>query len=294
MSNGSTPSLRSSVPGGDAVGGAAYRPRLLDLFSGIGGFSLGLERAGFETAAFCEIDPFCRRVLARHWPKVHQYDDVQALTAERLAADGLAVDVICGGFPCQDLSNGGRRAGLSGKRSGLWREFARLIEEVRPQAVIIENVTALRRRGLDQVLRFFAEIRYDAEWHCVPGAAIGSPDIRDRLWVIAYPQYPDAHGQRPYPAEVHLEGGAELFHQQDRVAGPVLSALPGRHEGLGPGTGGRWPAEPGIRRVADRTAERVHRTRVIGYAVKPDMAEIIGRALMEFLQPAASRLERAA
>src|SRR5688572_15082044 len=89
-----------------------HKLKLLDLFSGIGGFSLGLERTGgFETVAFCEIDPFCRRVLAKHWPHVRQYEDVRELTARQLEADGIAVDVICGGFPCQDISYAGKGAG---------------------------------------------------------------------------------------------------------------------------------------------------------------------------------------
>src|SRR4249920_441168 len=101
---------------------------VLSLFSGIGAFDLGLERTGgFKTCAFVEIDPFCRRVLAKHWPGVPCYDDVRTLTAERLAADGIAVDVICGGFPCQDISIAGQGAGIEGERSGLWSEFARLI-----------------------------------------------------------------------------------------------------------------------------------------------------------------------
>src|SRR5512139_4315940 len=116
--------------------------RVLDLFSGIGGFSLGLERAGMRTVAFCEIEPFCRAVLRKHWPNVPIYEDVRSLAAERLAADGISVDVICGGFPCQDISraNGvwGERLGLDGARSGLWSEFARTICQVRPKFVIVE------------------------------------------------------------------------------------------------------------------------------------------------------------
>lgn len=122
--------------------------RVLDLFSGIGGFSLGLERTGgFETVAFCEIEEYPRRVLAKHWPKVPCYDDVRTLTADRLAADGIAVDVICGGFPCQDISFAGRRAGLEGARSGLWGEYARLIGELRPRFVVVENVPGLLVSG---------------------------------------------------------------------------------------------------------------------------------------------------
>ena len=123
--------------------------KVLDLFSGIGGFSLGLERTGgFETVAFCEIEEYPRRVLAKRWPDVPCYEDVRTLTAERLAADGIAVDVICGGFPCQDISTAGKGAGLAGERSGLWSEIARLVGELRPSYVIVENVSALLGRGL--------------------------------------------------------------------------------------------------------------------------------------------------
>lgn len=162
--------------------------RVLDLFSGIGGFSLGLERAGFKTVAFCEIDPFCRRVLAKHWPEVPIYDDVRDLSAARLSADGIAIDVVCGGFPCQDISGAGLKAGINGSRSGLWSEYARLIGELRPSYVIVENVADLLIRGIDRVLGDLAALGYDAEWHCIPACAVGAPHERDRVWIIAHAQ----------------------------------------------------------------------------------------------------------
>ncbi len=158
---------------------------VLDLFSGIGGFSLGLERAGMRTVAFCEIEPYARHVLTKHWPDVPCYDDVRTLTAARLRADGISVDVICGGFPCQDISTAGKGAGIDGERSGLWREYSRLIGELRPGHVIVENVAALLGRGLDRVLGDLAAIGYDAEWHCIPASAVGAPHRRDRLWLVA-------------------------------------------------------------------------------------------------------------
>jgi DNA (cytosine-5)-methyltransferase 1 len=168
---------------------------VLDLFSGIGGFSLGLERAGMRTVAFCEIEPYARRVLAKHWPDVPCYDDVRTLTADRLRADGISVDVICGGFPCQDISLAGKGAGIAeGTRSGLWSEYARLIGELRPSYVVVENVAALLSRGIDRVLGDLASIGYDAEWHCIPASAVGAPHRRDRLWIVAYPDQP---GQCP-------------------------------------------------------------------------------------------------
>lgn len=162
--------------------------RTLDLFAGIGGFSLGLERTGgFETVAFCEIEPFPQKVLRKHWPEVPLYDDVRTLTAERLAADGIAVDVITGGFPCQDISTAGKGAGLAGERSGLFYEIARLIGELGPLFVILENVSALLGRGLADVLGTLATLGYDAEWHCIPASHVGAPHRRDRIWIIAYP-----------------------------------------------------------------------------------------------------------
>ena len=163
--------------------------KVLDLFSGIGGFSLGLERAGMQTAAFCELNPFCRSVLKKHWPNVPIFEDVTKLKASDINDQ---IDVIAGGFPCQDISTAGRGAGLSGSRSGLWFEYHRLINEIQPQFAIIENVSALRSRGLDEVLRSLAEIGYDAEWHCIPASAVGAPHRRDRIWIVAYPN--DQHG----------------------------------------------------------------------------------------------------
>jgi DNA-cytosine methyltransferase len=184
---------------------------VLDLFSGIGGFSLGLERTGgFRTVAFCEIEPYCRAVLKKHWPNVPCYEDVRTLTAERLRADGISVDAICGGFPCQDISTAGKGAGIEGERSGLWKEYARIIGEVRPRYVIVENVAALLGRGLSRVLGDLAEIGYDAEWHCIPASYVGAPHRRDRLWIVAYSQskrYTERGEERDFPEEDGRQDG---------------------------------------------------------------------------------------
>jgi DNA (cytosine-5)-methyltransferase 1 len=167
----------------------------LDLFSGIGAFSLGLERSGaFRTVAFCECDPFCRRVLAKHWPEVPCYDDVRTLTAAHLAADGISVDAICGGFPCQDISVAGRGAGINGERSGLWSEFARLIGELRPRYVLVENVAALLGRGMGVVLGDLSALGYDAEWQIISAADMGAPHRRERVWIVGNPS--GAAGER--------------------------------------------------------------------------------------------------
>ena len=137
--------------------------KVLDLFSGIGGFSLGLQATNeFETIAFCEIDPFCQKVLKKHWPNVPIFDDITKLGEGELNGLGK-VDVICGGFPCQDISCAGKGAGIHAARSGLWWEMLRIIRLVRPRYVLVENVAALLNRGLDEVLGSLAESGYDAE-----------------------------------------------------------------------------------------------------------------------------------
>ncbi len=157
---------------------------VLDLFSGIGGFSLGLERAGMTAVAFCEIDPFCRKVLAKHWPGVPIYEDIRELSDERLKA--IAPDIITGGFPCQDVSLAGKRAGLAGENSGLYRELVRALCVVRPRHGIVENVAALLSDGMGTVLGDLAEGGIDAEWDCVPALAVGAPHERDRVWIVTH------------------------------------------------------------------------------------------------------------
>ena len=200
--------------------------RLLDLFSGIGGFSLGLERTGgFETVAFCEIEEFPRKVLKKHWPEVPCYHDIRELTATRLRDDGISVNAICGGFPCQDISTAGKGEGIEGERSGLWREYARLIGELRPQVVFVENVSALLSRGLSRVLGDLAEVGYDAEWHCISAAHVGAPHLRDRLWITAHPQHTNTDSQRPYRTGVHVNGGAKSRDEQERKSGQVCEVF---------------------------------------------------------------------
>jgi DNA (cytosine-5)-methyltransferase 1 len=208
--------------------------RVLDLFSGIGGFSLGLERAGMRTVAFCEINPFCRRVLRKHWPEVPIYDDIRQLTARRLAADGIAADVLCGGFPCQDISNAGRGAGMDGERSGLWAEYARLLGELRPRYVIVENVAALLGRGLGRVLGDLAALGFDAEWHCIPASAVGAPHRRDRIWIVAYDA---SRGEQDEPhRSSHPEGqpvGA-VDRASDRIESGHSAERSEHHRGSAP------------------------------------------------------------
>ena len=160
--------------------------RLLDTFSGIGGFSYAAEQlvGGYETVAFVERDPFCQKILCKHWPNVPIHGDIKGFTPARGSAD-----VVCGGFPCQDISTAGKQAGIKeGTRSGLFYELMRVIRLVQPQYVVLENVSAILTNGLDTVLGELAEAGFDAEWACIPASAVGACHQRDRWWLVAYPQ----------------------------------------------------------------------------------------------------------
>lgn len=162
-------------------GGAGAR-RVLDLFSGIGGFALAFEAAGFQTVAFAEIEPYPCRVLAQHWPDVPNLGDVREVDGGRFAG----VDVVCGGFPCQDISTAGKGAGIHGERSSLWFEMLRIIRGARPRFCLLENVPALRTRGADVVLEGLEEAGYAARPFVVGAGNAGAPHQRARVWVVAY------------------------------------------------------------------------------------------------------------
>jgi DNA (cytosine-5)-methyltransferase 1 len=283
--------------------------KVLDLFSGIGGFSLGLERTGgFSTVAFCEIEPFPRKVLAKHWPEVPCYEDVTKLTGDILRRDRISVDVITGGFPCQDISVAGKQAGIGeGTRSGLWSEIVRLIGELSPRYVIVENVAALlsgpsEQRGgwFGSILADLAECGYDAEWENIPAAAVGAPHRRERVWVVAYPKrlatdqqfradvqrgwagqakqaglgsgskyVADATSQRQQ-GQGELEQPVSATQTSDRQAG-ILGAIRVARE---------WSIEPDVGRVANGVPQRVDRLKGLGNAVVPQIPELIGRAIL--------------
>lgn len=179
---------------------------VLDLFSGIGGFSLGLERTGgFKTAAFCEIDPFCRRVLAKHWPEVPCYDDVRTLDAARLHADGVGrINVICGGFPCQPFSSAsrGRRVAMD-----LWPEMSRVVNSLRPDYVIAENV---KKEPIENAAKECRRFGYRAIIRNIGGGNVGADHIRSRWWLCAYPDH---------ESELHCFVDAEVAGLQEVCRG---------------------------------------------------------------------------
>jgi DNA (cytosine-5)-methyltransferase 1 len=186
------------------------------LFAGIGGFDLGFERAGMVCKWQVEIDDHATKVLEKHWPTVHRERDIRECGKHNLEP----VDVICGGFPCQDISYAGLGAGLDGARSGLFFEAIRLVLELRPRIVVLENVAALLTRGLDRVLGTLAEIGFDAEWHCIPAAAVGAPHIRDRVFVVAYAKHDGliaSTGQ--YPGNQQQQGRAKKSRSPEQSPG---------------------------------------------------------------------------
>jgi len=227
--------------------------RVLDLFSGIGAFSLGLERTGgFETIAFSEIDPYACAVLGKQFPGVTNIGDVT--TAEFPDAD-----VVSAGFPCTDLSSAGKRAGIAGPRSGLWREVVRAVRLVRPAYAVLENVEALLRRGLGKVLGDLATNGYDAEWDCLPAAYIGAPHSRDRWFALAYPQ----RGKRwkePYLRALGRMGRKQQSVPWDRKWQDALRELRGMDDG---------------------SAYRVDRVDTIRNSIVPQIPEIIGNAILQ-------------
>ena len=248
------------------------------LFAGIGGFDLGLERAGMRVRWQVEIDPYCQRVLAKHWPDVTRYGDIRVVDWSTVEP----VDLLCGGFPCQDISLAGKGAGLTGERSGLWFEYAKAIAALRPRYVLIENVSALRSRGLDQVLGALAALGYDAEWHCIPACAVGAPHRRDRVWLVAYSngqrqrqpeEQANASGNRgsawmgtevcncgrcerapaSYVADAEcerLQGGGENG-SGERSTGLCGRAWKNQEQDIYQARSGWWSTEPDVGRVAD-------------------------------------------
>ena len=230
------------------------------LFAGIGGMDRGLERAGMQVVWQVEIDPYCRKVLAKHWPDVERFSDVRECGAHNLER----VDLICGGFPCQPVSVAGKRQGRDDER-WLWPEFHRLICELRPRWVLAENVPGLLSidagRLFGEILRDLAASGYDAEWDCIPAAAVGAPHRRDRVFVVADTEQPRLEKWTCFGENAREElKAAQRANCTD---------------------GGQWATEPDVGRVADRVAGRVDRLRGLGNAVVPQVAEWLGRRIMQ-------------
>ena len=265
------------------------------LFAGIGGFDLGFERAGMVCKWQVEIDEYANRVLAKHWPHVRRWPDVRTWPQPETER----VDVIVGGFPCQDISYAGRGAGLDGERSGLFFEAVRVVQQLQPRIVVLENVAALLARGLDRVLGTLAEIGFDAEWHCIPAAAVGAPHIRDRVFILAY-----AVQERKISdvanANESIQGSGEFLRagcdHGESQSRDISNTYESMLEGQRIVTGGTlsefrdacyeswWKSESGFCRVANGVPFRMDRLRGLGNAVVPHVAQFIGERIVDSCQ----------
>ena len=267
------------------------------LFAGVGGFDLGFERAGMVCKWQVEIDDYATLVLEKHWPDVRRWRDIttfppdtegsgattiqqsRQLQGTELVSNQWSVDVICGGFPCQDISYAGRGAGLEGERSGLFFEAVRVVRQLRPRYVVLENVAALLTRGLDRVHGELAEIGYSSESHCIPAAAVGAPHIRDRVFIIGtalevgntdISRRDTRASQRDITKEKRLamppersQAMADRARLQERQgqdasgAGKVCRSQPIRSEW--------WATEPDVGRVANGIPRPLDIGGIVGY-----------------------------
>lgn len=221
-----------------------------------------------ETVAFCEIEKYPQSILKKHWPDVPIFKDIRKLNKEVLNDAGIkSIDVICGGFPCQDLSIAGKQKGIEAERSGLWSEYKRLIGEIRPRYAIMENVTNLLSGGGGQwfgrLLRDLAEVGYDAEWHCIPASYIGACHTRDRVWIVAYPYsfMLERGAQKPIFRQQHLQIEPSGRFEKFRTRSDLPSSRFCSHD--------------------DGVSERASKLKALGNAVVPQIPELIGRAIMQ-------------
>jgi DNA (cytosine-5)-methyltransferase 1 len=248
------------------------------LFSGIGGLELGLERAGLGPVIWqVEKDEFCRSVLAKHWPTVTRYTDVCEVGSAQLGP----VDVLCGGFPCQDVSSAGARKGLAGERSGLWFQYLRIATELRPRVVVVENVASGKKLWLPAVRAGLEAIGYRVRAFALSAADVGAPHLRRRIFVVAHL---DRQGEPALPLDAEVGGassdapdahGAELRDEpRGRSGADGAGAAEPQHAG--------WrTAQPDVVRVVHGVSRRVdgRRRKALGNAVVPQCAEAIGRMI---------------
>ncbi len=227
--------------------------RVLDLFSGIGGFAVAFEAAGAETVAFSEVSPGASIMLQRLWPDVPNLGDVRGIRGEDVVRRFGAVDVLCGGFPCQDISAAGKGAGIEGHRSGLWFEMLRLVRELRPAWVLAENVPALRTRGSDVVLAGLEEAGYTARAIVVGAWAVGAPHRRDRVWIVANREtsrWTDERHWRSEGSRTRCNGEVGVTRLADSERDRPQGAEHALDREGAPGVGrrladARWPSRPG-------------------------------------------------
>ena len=274
--------------------------KVLDLFSGIGGFSLGLERAGMSTVAMCEKDPYCRKILAKHWPDLTIHEDIRNLDGKRYRN---SIDLVCGGFPCQPFSVAGKRKGTNDDRH-LWPEMLRVIKESRPRWVIGENVFGFINMALDDVQADLEREHYEVRKFVLPAVAVDAKHRRDRIILIAYSNSPAVwdRTERQEIGRDHLQAGRQTITPNDGTAQSLADTQSERVQGLRSGREQEphaherqelpmcesqrprpayWEAEPCVGRVADGVPNRVDRIRGLGNAVVPQLIQAIGELVIE-------------
>lgn len=208
------------------------------LFAGVGGFDLGFERAGMTCSWQVEIDDYCQKVLSKHWPSVPKFRDIKEFPPPGFDAH---VDVICGGFPCQDISSVGKRRGIAGEKSSLWKEMLRVVRTLRPKVVVVENVSALLIRGMDTVLGDLAECGYDAGWEVLSAKDVGAPHLRKRVFIIAYTKGV-GEGRLHSRSRQERQGEADTDGICEDVSDSVCEGLP---LGIGGSLGAAaWDSQP--------------------------------------------------
>jgi DNA (cytosine-5)-methyltransferase 1 len=253
------------------------------LCSGIGGLELGLERAGMRTIWQAETDPYASKVLAKHWPDVPNLGDITTIDW----SDVDRPDIICAGFPCQPFSTAGIRLGADDPRH-LWPHVARCLRLVRPRWVLLENVPGLLTLGFGEVAGDLAAIGYDLEWECIPAAAVGAPHLRWRIFVVAHTDRQGSQGRQLLPERASQRAArpSGLAHPSgggDRAE--IVGCEAPRPDAFGstgwPRRSGWWESEPDVGRVAHGVPARVDRLRCLGNAVVPQVAEWVGRRIVE-------------
>lgn len=244
------------------------------LFSGIGGFDLGFERVGFKSLWQVEIDDYATKVLEKNFPNAQRFRDIRTVGKRELAVP----TVLTGGFPCQDISIAGKGEGLAGSRSGLWSEYYRIICELRPRFVVVENVAEMYRRGLCRVLGDLASCGYDAEWDCIPAATFGAPHLRERIWIVAYPVGAGGIRGRLLAQQAQKRGPSNPFAGRDSwLPEPAVCEL---DDGLPAGLV-RY-AGRGTRGI--RIPNRRAKLHCLGNAIVPQIAEFIAWQIRFFLE----------
>ena len=290
-------------------GKKARQLKHLDLFSGIGGFSLGLEATGgFKTVAFCEIEEYPRKVLRKHWPNIKQYEDIKKLNYEKLKSDGIdSIDIITGGYPCQPFSNAGKKQGESDPRH-LWPEMFRIIKECRPTWVVGENVSGHIKLGLDAVLSDLEGQGYGTRTFSISASSVGANHKRERIWILAHAgralrqgsQFGEKNENETEKENANFaqrSGEASGSHVADAIEGDVEAgrerrrAIRARHQeegfpGHAAGRGenpweGWWTAEPEVGRMDHGIPRRVDRLKCLGNSLIPMIPFLIGRSIME-------------